>query len=185
MSKWYSYPLPWFPLLPSHLARRSCMTLKVHGLFSQVCKRKEIIFRAFQVFALIAAAAILSINVYFIIDYVTEQLGTEWYIFVGLGIPTVAYICFVIYLVISALIYFLTKTLDDLLSRRLWFNQWGHKNIRIQLQARIREWRSLAGYQGAYQRSFRDVYFQYWVMSYITTCIYVRVNILLKRNRSE
>ena len=99
------------------------MTLKVHGLFSQVCKRKEFIFRAFQVFALIAAAAILSINVYFIIDYVTEQLGTEWYIFVGLGIPTVAYICFVIYLVISALIYFLTKTLDDLLSRRLWFNQ--------------------------------------------------------------
>lgn len=56
-------------------------------------------YRSFQTFALIAAAIILSINVYFIFDYVTSSLGTEWFVLATLAAPTVLYMAFVAYLV--------------------------------------------------------------------------------------
>lgn len=56
-------------------------------------------FRAFQTFALIAAAVILSINIYFIVDYVAAALGTSWYVYAAMALPTILYIGFILYLV--------------------------------------------------------------------------------------
>ncbi|VDL70399.1 unnamed protein product [Nippostrongylus brasiliensis] len=54
--------------------------------------------RSFQFFALVAATVILSINIYFIVDYVTSSLGTEWFVLTILAAPTIIYLVFVAYL---------------------------------------------------------------------------------------
>ncbi|CAD6187182.1 unnamed protein product [Caenorhabditis auriculariae] len=56
-----------------------------------------------QIFALVTTVVILSINVYFIIDYVTTALGNSWYIFTVLSLPTVLYLLFVAYLAVYCL----------------------------------------------------------------------------------
>lgn len=60
--------------------------------------------KLFQIFALITSALILSINVYFISDYVSSRLGTEWYIIMVLAPVTVFYVLFVLYLAIYCLV---------------------------------------------------------------------------------
>uniref|UniRef100_A0AC35F9G3 Uncharacterized protein n=1 Tax=Panagrolaimus sp. PS1159 TaxID=55785 RepID=A0AC35F9G3_9BILA len=59
--------------------------------------------KAFQIFALIVAALVLSINFYFSFDYITSSLGTEWYAWLILTIPGFIYLMFVIYLVLVCL----------------------------------------------------------------------------------
>ncbi|CAI5454638.1 unnamed protein product [Caenorhabditis angaria] len=56
--------------------------------------------KSFQIFAISASAIILSINVYFIYDYVSSNLGTEWYVLIIFLPATLAYITFVVYLTI-------------------------------------------------------------------------------------
>ncbi|KAK5984154.1 Natural resistance-associated macrophage protein 2 [Trichostrongylus colubriformis] len=60
--------------------------------------------RSFQLFAVIATSIILSINVYFIFDYVTSSLGTEWFILVILSAPTAVYVIFIAYLATYCLV---------------------------------------------------------------------------------
>ncbi|CAO4385736.1 unnamed protein product [Caenorhabditis nigoni] len=60
--------------------------------------------KLFQIFALTTSAIILSINVYFISDYVSSRLGTEWYVIMVLAIVTVFYVFFVLYLAIYCLV---------------------------------------------------------------------------------
>ncbi|ULT82862.1 hypothetical protein L3Y34_012241 [Caenorhabditis briggsae] len=60
--------------------------------------------KLFQIFALTTSAIILSINVYFIFDYVSSRLGTEWYVIMVLAIVTVFYVLFVLYLAIYCLV---------------------------------------------------------------------------------
>ncbi|PIC18842.1 hypothetical protein B9Z55_024593 [Caenorhabditis nigoni] len=60
--------------------------------------------KLFQIFALTTSAIILSINVYFISDYVSSRLGTEWYVIMVLAIVTVFYVLFVLYLAIYCLV---------------------------------------------------------------------------------
>uniref|UniRef100_A0A8R1DTE8 Protein Malvolio n=1 Tax=Caenorhabditis japonica TaxID=281687 RepID=A0A8R1DTE8_CAEJA len=60
--------------------------------------------KAFQIFALATSAVILSINVYFISDYVSSRLGTDWYILIVLAPITTCYVVFVIYLAIYCLV---------------------------------------------------------------------------------
>ncbi|KAF1748168.1 hypothetical protein GCK72_024635 [Caenorhabditis remanei] len=60
--------------------------------------------KLFQIFALITSALILSINVYFISDYVSSRLGTEWYVIMVLAPITVCYVLFVLYLAIYCLV---------------------------------------------------------------------------------
>lgn len=60
--------------------------------------------KLFQIFALITSALILSINVYFISDYVSSRLGTEWYVIMVLAPITVFYVLFVLYLAIYCLV---------------------------------------------------------------------------------
>uniref|UniRef100_A0A1I7WA82 Sodium-coupled neutral amino acid transporter 10 n=1 Tax=Heterorhabditis bacteriophora TaxID=37862 RepID=A0A1I7WA82_HETBA len=59
--------------------------------------------KAFQIFALVTSAIILTINVYFIIDYVSISLGSEWYVYMALVVPTTAYILFVGYLTVYSI----------------------------------------------------------------------------------
>uniref|UniRef100_A0A1I7SXC7 Protein Malvolio n=1 Tax=Caenorhabditis tropicalis TaxID=1561998 RepID=A0A1I7SXC7_9PELO len=60
--------------------------------------------KLFQIFALITSAVILSINVYFIADYVSSLLGTEWYVIMVLAPITLFYVLFVLYLAIYCLV---------------------------------------------------------------------------------
>ncbi|EGT43135.1 CBN-SMF-1 protein [Caenorhabditis brenneri] len=60
--------------------------------------------KLFQIFALITSALILSINVYFIADYVSSRLGSEWYVIMVLAPVTVFYVLFVLYLAIYCLV---------------------------------------------------------------------------------
>ncbi|WKY14277.1 hypothetical protein Q1695_000096 [Nippostrongylus brasiliensis] len=60
--------------------------------------------RSFQFFALVAATVILSINIYFIVDYVTSSLGTEWFVLTILAAPTIIYLVFVAYLTMYCLV---------------------------------------------------------------------------------
>ncbi|CAI2357306.1 unnamed protein product [Caenorhabditis sp. 36 PRJEB53466] len=60
--------------------------------------------KLFQIFALTTSALILTINVYFISDYVSSRLGTEWYIIMILAPVTVFYVLFVIYLAAYCLV---------------------------------------------------------------------------------
>lgn len=60
--------------------------------------------KVFQIFALITSALILSINVYFISDYVFSRLGSEWYIIMALAPITFAYVLFVLYLALYCLV---------------------------------------------------------------------------------
>ncbi|CCD70800.1 NRAMP-like transporter smf-1 [Caenorhabditis elegans] len=60
--------------------------------------------KVFQIFALITSALILSINVYFISDYVFSRLGSEWYIIMVLAPITFAYVLFVLYLALYCLV---------------------------------------------------------------------------------
>lgn len=77
-------------------------------------------FRVFQIFALITSALILSINVYFISDYVFSRLGSEWYIIMVLAPITFAYVLFVLYLV-SLCVSF------------LWLYYWNFNNLQVSL----------------------------------------------------
>ncbi|CAB3400327.1 unnamed protein product [Caenorhabditis bovis] len=60
--------------------------------------------RSFQLFALSASAVILSINVYFICEYVSSVIGSQWYVIIGLVPPTLLYIAFVGYLTVYCLV---------------------------------------------------------------------------------
>lgn len=102
--KWSNFHSPLFLLSLSHHPTRSCMTSKalsklINNNLTYKTTNKH--FRSFQIFALLTAGVILSINIYFITDYVSYTLGSQWYIYVILAIPTTAYILFIAYLVSS------------------------------------------------------------------------------------
>ena len=67
----------------------------------------------------------MTTNVYFIQEYVTDKFGTEWYVFVGMAIPTVAYILYVIYLVNQFKLFINLLFLGYLLFGSLWSHQRG------------------------------------------------------------
>ncbi|EJD75134.1 natural resistance-associated macrophage protein isotype II [Loa loa] len=54
--------------------------------------------RFFQVSALVVSCIVIFINLFFFTDYITEELGNAWYIWVILLIPSIAYLIFVCYL---------------------------------------------------------------------------------------
>ncbi|CAJ0942287.1 unnamed protein product, partial [Mesorhabditis belari] len=56
--------------------------------------------RGFQIFACTASALVISINIYFIYDYITSTLGKEWYVLMPLFGATLLYFSFICYLAV-------------------------------------------------------------------------------------
>lgn len=55
--------------------------------------------RTFQFFALAVSCIVIAINLYFFSDYVTSNLGTEWFIVLLMLLPTLIYFVFICYLI--------------------------------------------------------------------------------------
>ncbi|VDN06992.1 unnamed protein product [Thelazia callipaeda] len=55
--------------------------------------------RLFQILAFFVSCIVIIINLYFFADYITGQLGNDWYVWVLLLIPSTGYFIFVSYLV--------------------------------------------------------------------------------------
>lgn len=62
------------------------------------------LFRRFQFLALLISFMVIAINFYFIVDYITSQFGTSYYVFLLMAIPILSYLIFVSYLVCVCLI---------------------------------------------------------------------------------
>jgi len=59
--------------------------------------------RIFQGFALFISMIVISINLYFSTDYIVNALGTDWYVWILLIVPSVVYLAFVLYLIFVCL----------------------------------------------------------------------------------
>ncbi|CAI2357303.1 unnamed protein product [Caenorhabditis sp. 36 PRJEB53466] len=60
--------------------------------------------KGLKAFALISSVITIGINVYFIIQTVSEHLGTEWYIWIAITPITIPYVLFVAYLSVYCLV---------------------------------------------------------------------------------
>ncbi|EGT43154.1 CBN-SMF-2 protein [Caenorhabditis brenneri] len=68
--------------------------------------------KATQIFALVCGVLTIAVNIYFIIDTITDRLGTEWYIFLIFTPITIVYMAFIVYLTIYCLVE--CDMIDDL-----------------------------------------------------------------------
>jgi Mn2+/Fe2+ NRAMP family transporter len=57
-----------------------------------------------KIFATATSCVIIGINVFFVVEYVSEELPQEWYTFVGVAIFGFIYITFIAYLSVYLLI---------------------------------------------------------------------------------
>ena len=52
---------------------------------------------------MLVSFVVISINLYFSTDYILNALGTSWYVWLLLIVPTIIYMAFVLYLVVDCL----------------------------------------------------------------------------------